>query len=569
MKQNSGRPASSSSRELSRSLLGSDAFVEIGRARRVPPKKRGRKEGPLLNCTAESRRRAQAEVSDVDYASSSTEVFYTEATRPPWWWFAGLVMVLAAQIGEFFPDRKVLVGAWTLLAASLAVLGRPQTRTIKRKKPLARPSSRQQLASCWASSERAPPLPLLKLPPSVSDVEEAWFAEAGIAPRWTKGERRYLARVRATFSAELANVPPYLDAYGDRRMLRFLRMDPQLDEEKAIAKVSTYLAWRRESKADEMRKVVDEKGHDPSRWPHGHVLLECIRLLQCSEEYFDKKGNAVTVYQAFHWPAKALRARVGQLTTKELVEFATFGAEYNAVQMERISVSRERVLIDHARKLFEDGKDPKRVDPDASATQYTPLYREGWGELTRLCAITDMTGCTFSSIMMPALIPTVVQSVSIFVNHYPFIVGELHVINCNALVAKVFKKALQAVVPKHIADQVQIHVNADELFDSVRHDNLPVQVGGSAPCDRLVPPPPPPLDLNELKSRPISATEKQETAHDGAARDHASNDTSVEGKLSRRGQSVPVGLDKEPYDGSDDNEATTFQREPSSVPQTP
>mmetsp|Transcript_10591 Transcript_10591/g.35012 ORF Transcript_10591/g.35012 Transcript_10591/m.35012 type:complete len:116 (-) Transcript_10591:556-903(-) len=52
----------------------------------------------------------------------------------------------------------------------------------------------------------------------------------------------------------------------------------------------------------------------------------------------------------------------------------------------------------------------------------TPLVREGWGELTRLCAITDMKGCTFGSIAMPQLIPAVIQAVSIFVNYYPFIV---------------------------------------------------------------------------------------------------------------------------------------------------
>mmetsp|Transcript_10592 Transcript_10592/g.35016 ORF Transcript_10592/g.35016 Transcript_10592/m.35016 type:complete len:214 (-) Transcript_10592:191-832(-) len=122
----------------------------------------------------------------------------------------------------------------------------------------------------------------------------------------------------------------------------------------------------------------------------------------------------------------------------------------------------------------------------------TPLVREGWGELTRLCAITDMKGCTFGSIAMPQLIPAVIQAVSIFVNYYPFIVGEVHVINCAPLVAKIFKRALHTVVPKHIADQVQIHVRATEILRSVRTHHLPKQIGGDADCAVLEPPDPPP-----------------------------------------------------------------------------
>ena len=76
-----------------------------------------------------------------------------------------------------------------------------------------------------------------------------------------------------------------------------------------------------------MRARVPELGATPAKWPHGDVLHACLRLLQCSDEYFDKNGHAVTVYQAFHWPAPALRAQVGSLTTEELMAFARFGAE--------------------------------------------------------------------------------------------------------------------------------------------------------------------------------------------------------------------------------------------------
>mmetsp|Transcript_10590 Transcript_10590/g.35002 ORF Transcript_10590/g.35002 Transcript_10590/m.35002 type:complete len:181 (-) Transcript_10590:191-733(-) len=71
-------------------------------------------------------------------------------------------------------------------------------------------------------------------------------------------------------------------------------------------------------------------------------------------------------------------------------------------------------------------------------------------------------------------------------------VGEVHVINCAPLVAKIFKRALHTVVPKHIADQVQIHVRATEILRSVRTHHLPKQIGGDADCAVLEPPDPPP-----------------------------------------------------------------------------
>lgn len=516
---------------LSRSLLGSDAFVETGRARRVPAKRRQRKEGPLLNCTSESRRRAQAgdgiEVGDrTEGSDGSSSLGWSRML-----WATSAVICACASTRWW----AGLVGGLTLL---LVLATRRSPKPPKKPRVFSATHAGERLPSCWASSERAPPLPLLQLPESHVDCSEEWMAGAGVAPRWTAAERRFLRRARSEFAAQLAGAPSYLDAYGDRRLLRFLRMDPQLDEDRAIVKVGAYLAWRKEAKADEMRALVPDRGRNPRDWPHGDKLLDCIRVLQCSETYFDKRGHAVTVYQAFHWPAWALRAKVGGMSTKQLVDFATFGAEYNAVQMERIAVSRERVLLDHAKELLCGNS----KQPDA----YTPLTTEGWGEMTRLCAITDMSGCTFTSMMMPQVIPAVVQSVSIFVNHYPYIVGELHVINCVPLVAKVFKKALHAVVPKHIADQVQIHVHASELLASVRPANLPVQIGGDALCPQLTPPPPPPDDLSR-DSRP-NGTDNGQRPDQVSDDQHEDSDHPPPGPPAvRRGKSVPANLDHHLY----------------------
>ena len=139
------------------------------------------------------------------------------------------------------------------------------------------------------------------------------------------------------------------------------------------------------------------------------------------------------------------------LGTAQLVEFVTFAAEYNASQMEKISLAREAVVLADAKRRFDErrknGEDVR--DP--------PLLREGWGEITRLCAITDMKGCTFGSVMIPTLIPAVVQAVQMFLNYYPFIVGKLHIVNCQPTIAAIFRRALTSVVPAHVARQITIH----------------------------------------------------------------------------------------------------------------
>ena len=83
------------------------------------------------------------------------------------------------------------------------------------------------------------------------------------------------------------------------------------------------------------------------------------------------------------------------------------------------------------------------LDPWASASARADEHA---AEVTRLCAITDMAGCTFGSVMMPTLIPAVIQSVQIFINYYPFIVGQLHVVNCQTTIARIFRRALTSVL---------------------------------------------------------------------------------------------------------------------------
>ena len=261
-------------------------------------------------------------------------------------------------------------------------------------------------------------------------------------------------------------------------------MDPDRDEDLAVKKVGEYLSWRRDTNADDLRAKVPTDGPDPSKWPHGDVMYQCLRLIQCSDKYFDREGHAVTVYQAFHWPAPYLRAHLRQFSTAD-GGLLQMGAEYNGSQMERIS--RGKPSSCSVKKKFEERK---RLGQDVSDP---PLLDEGWGEITRLCAITDMKGCTFGSVMMPTLIPAVVQAVQMFLNYYPFIVGKLHIVNCQPTIAAIFGKALRrGPGARHAANPDPQRLKSREITRSVAADHAPRQLGGEAECPELEPPEPPP-----------------------------------------------------------------------------
>ncbi|KAH8059910.1 hypothetical protein JL720_13720 [Aureococcus anophagefferens] len=143
------------------------------------------------------------------------------------------------------------------------------------------------------------------------------MVEAKLPSRWPVRERRFLRRCRDEFGTSSPRADA--DAYGDRRLLRVFRMDPERDEDKAVAK--------------------------------------------CSDAYYDKMGNAVTCYQAFHWPAADLKRHLCGLGTAQLAEFVTLAAEYNASQMEKISLAREAVVLADAKRRFDErrknGEDAK------------------------------------------------------------------------------------------------------------------------------------------------------------------------------------------------------------------
>ena len=73
--------------------------------------------------------------------------------------------------------------------------------------------------------------------------------------RWSLEEEDKLAQMRLNLESELAEVPPYPDVVGDRRLLRFLR-GHNMDVTKATHMFRNFLKYRKEHNVDSIRDRI-------------------------------------------------------------------------------------------------------------------------------------------------------------------------------------------------------------------------------------------------------------------------------------------------------------------------
>ena len=335
--------------------------------------------------------------------------------------------------------------------------------------------------TAWLGPERAPPLPLPELvteDEACNPAYAAWLAACPLPPRWVKNEREFLEVVRAECGEELAKAPPYPEAYGDRRLLRFLRQHKRPD--KALAAVKQYLAYRRDNGLDEIRAFIAD-GHVPqSGWPLGDFFSDRCCVCPCSTALFDVKGNPLCVEQYGFWPAHRLR----DVTAEGYIAWQTYALEFKSMQLERVALGRERVLLRAAHAQWEARRGNAAGAPSGGC------LREGWGEVARLCTIFDMKGLTFAHALLPGGFRMVKQLIPLVQRYYPWLQDTTHFVNASMAVSTFFAY-LRPLLPKHTQRKIFIHGSgaAASLTEEIRPDFLPIALGGRAECLDLTPPP--------------------------------------------------------------------------------
>lgn len=326
----------------------------------------------------------------------------------------------------------------------------------------------------WLGPERAPPRPL----PEISTKDEledpafrAWLKAAPPPPRWVASERAFLARVRKECAPQLSRAPNYPEAYGDRRLLRFLRQHKS--EKKGVKAVKEYLRWRETEKIDVIRDAILNGRTEPQTWPAGPFFKARCAVLPCSSSCFDMKGNALCVEQYGFWPA----ARLKDVTAEKYIGWQTYALEHKSMVLERIALGRERAVLRaaHAQWL----SDPRKAIP----------LREGWGEVARLCTIMDMKGLTLSHALLPGGFNMLRQLIPLVQKNYPWLQDTTHLVNVSGAISYAWSM-LRPFVPKHTQSKTFIHSkNASaSLTEEIRPDFLPEQLGGRAACVALTPP---------------------------------------------------------------------------------
>ena len=351
--------------------------------------------------------------------------------------------------------------------------------------------------SVFSSSERAPPhpLPLLRASDELSFGPELAAALRAAPPRWVACERAFLALVRRECAGELAAAPPFPDAYGERRLLRFLRHLKSSD--KALVAVKKYLRYRCAHELDAVRLAISD--HElcarPLEWPNGAFFAERCAVLPCSTWLFDVKGNALCVEQYGFWPAHRLR----DVTAEDYLAWQSYALEWKMVQLERLSLGRERELL-------------------RASLAGRVVLREGWGEIARLCTVMDLRGLTFSHAVLPGGVLMLKQLIPIVQKNYPWLQDTTYVVNASGSVY-FFWSMLRPLLPYHTQSKIQIHSTdpAHTLADSISPHNLPTQLGGQAPCAELVPPP----TVDDFDAAATAANDDQRRGNNNAEEGHA------------------------------------------------
>lgn len=256
-------------------------------------------------------------------------------------------------------------------------------------------------------------------------------------------EEVFLRQVRERFAKELDAAPSYADAYGSRRLIRFLRHHK--NPEKATSAIGDYLAWRRDNGIDSIRAFVETES-DPRRWPRGDFILDRCRVLPCSKALFDRKGNALCVERYGILPAN----RLGDVKAQDYMFWQLHCLEWKSLQLELLSTDQN--------------------------------------DIARLCTVFDLSGLTLAHARLPVGYKMIKQLLQIVQRYYPWLQDTTHLVNASRSTFAAWS-LLRPILPKHTRAKIFIHNSTDSLLESIPPDHLPKVLGGRADCPSLQPQP--------------------------------------------------------------------------------
>jgi hypothetical protein len=134
-----------------------------------------------------------------------------------------------------------------------------------------------------------------------------------------------------------------------------------------------FLAWRKESNADEARQNIVNRGIDtPLKFPYGKEIIEMCPQIVCAGDAFDRHGNPLALETYNFSPVAVLQ----QFTLEQYKEFVVYCLQYKTIIIEQLSEKKEREYLQQ-----HNGNPPDT--------------EEGYGVVLQCTIIRDLTGLGF------------------------------------------------------------------------------------------------------------------------------------------------------------------------------
>lgn len=160
--------------------------------------------------------------------------------------------------------------------------------------------------------------------------------------RWSTEEEKLIQVVRGRCAKELAEVIPFPEVVGDRRIIRFIRAKSRNANglEQSIQLYRDFLIWRKENNVDLIRnRIVYEGYNNPLAFPHGQIILDLQPTIVIAPEATDKRGQPIVLEIFGRNPASLL----DKVSISDYVQFLVYCLEFRAIVLEQISDSHEKV----------------------------------------------------------------------------------------------------------------------------------------------------------------------------------------------------------------------------------
>lgn len=131
-----------------------------------------------------------------------------------------------------------------------------------------------------------------------------------------------------------------------------------------------FLAWRKESNADEARERIVHGGIDtPMKFPHGKEIIDLCPQIVCAGDALDRHGNPIALETYDFSPVAVLQ----EFTLDEYKEFVVYCLQYKTLIIEQLSEEKERKFLE------EHNGNP-------------PPTEEGYGIVLQCTIIRDLKG---------------------------------------------------------------------------------------------------------------------------------------------------------------------------------